>query len=109
MVDSPEEFEQSDIVGTTDTFISSIGTTSTAIPATPTTPIEEISIRCAVDQPSNRRLEFSFDNVLFARLRVGESREEEPRGGTIKQVFIRAAGAGVTTVNYEIFMNRGQL
>jgi len=107
MSDAAPEFESTDILGTTDSFIGSVGTSSTAIPSVAAGPIEELSIRCAIDQSANKRLEFSLDNTNWARLAVGESREEEPRGGTITQVFIRAAGSGVTSVNYEIFLNRG--
>ena len=107
MVDSPERHEVSDVLGTTDSYIGSVGTTSTAVPSVAGTPIEEMSIRCAIDQTANKRLEFSLDNTNWARLAVGEAREEEPRGGTITQIWIRAAGSGVTTVNYEIFLNRG--
>lgn len=107
MADLPPEWENSDTAGTTDTFIGSVGTSPTLVPAAAGFAIEEFSIRCAVDQPRNRRLEFSLDGVNYARLKVGEAREEEPRGGTVTQIWIRAAGSGVTTVNYEIFLNRG--
>jgi len=99
--------ETQDDLGTTDSFVASVGTTATNVPASAGENIEELSIRCAVDQPSNRRLEFSLDGgTTFFRLKVGESREEEPRGN-LKQIKVRAAGSGVTTVNYEIIMNRG--
>lgn len=107
MVDAQPEFETSDNVGTTDEFTGTVGVSPIQIPSVAGNDIEEISIRCRVDQPNNRRLEFSFDGVNYFRLKVGEAREEEPRGG-IKQVFIRAAGSGASSCLYEIIMNRGQ-
>lgn len=107
MVNKRPEFEQIDVVGTTDEFTGSVGTSGVLVPPVAGNDIEEIGIRCAVDQEFNRRLEYSYDGVNYKRLRVGESRDDEPRGG-IKQVRVRAAGTGVTTVNYEIIMNRGQ-
>jgi len=109
MVDLREEFEQTDVLGSTDEFTGTVNTFGTSLPPVAGTAIEEISIRCTVDQPFKKRLEFSFDNINWFRLKVGESREEEPRGGTITQVHIRAAGVGVTSVKYEVVMNRGQL
>ena len=108
------EFEMADKQGETILYAGAVGTSAIALPSTGVNAIDEISIRCAVDQPSNRRLEFSFDNSVFHRLKVGEAREEEPRLVTtgslgISQVFIRAAGAGVTTVNYELAINFGRL
>lgn len=106
MVDALPEFETTDTLGSTDEFTGAVGTTPILIPSTPGNPIEEIGIRCAVDQTFNKRLEYSYDGINYRRLRVGEAREDEPRGG-IAQVWIRAAGIAVTSVNYEIVMNRG--
>ena len=108
MANIAAEFELTDKIGTTVLYAASVGTTAIAIPTVSNKYIDELSIRCAIDQANNRRLEFSFDNSVFHRLAVGEMREEEPRG-TITQVWIRAAGAGVTTVNYEIAINYGRL
>lgn len=108
MPDILPEMDISDTHGSTVTYIGSVGTTAVQVPASAGNAIEELSIRCAIDQPANRRLEFSLDGTNFARLSVGEAREDEPRGGTITQVWIRAAGSGVTTVDYEIFLNLGQ-
>lgn len=107
MVDSLPEFETTDTLGSTDEFSGSVGTTAILLPGSPGADIEEIDIRCAIDQAFNRRLEYSYDGINYRRLRVGETKSDEPRGG-IKQLWIRAAGFGVTTVNYEIVMNRGQ-
>ena len=106
MTDIRPEMETSDNWGTTELFVGSVGTTPTLVPAVAGFAIEEFSIRCAVDQARKRRLEFSLDGVNYARLKVAETREEEVRGSTIKQIWIRAAGSGVTSVNYEIFLNR---
>ena len=102
------EFEIQDKEGTTVLYAAAVGVTAIAIPTVAGKFIDELSIRCTVDQATNRRLEFSFDNVVFHRLKVGETREEEPRG-TIKQIYIRAAGSGVTSVNYELAINYGRL
>jgi hypothetical protein len=108
MANTKAEFELSDKEGTTAIYAGAVGTSAIAIPTVADKFIDEISIRCAIDQANNKRLEFSFDNSVFHRLAVGEMREEEPRG-TIKQIWIRAAGSGVTTVNYEIAINYGRL
>lgn len=108
MANIRSEFEVQDKEGSTVLYAGAVGVTAVAIPTVAGKFIDEISIRCRVDQPQDCRLEFSFDNVVFHRLKVGEHREEEPRG-SIKQVYIRAAGAGVTTVNYEIATNYGRL
>ena len=112
MVDSQAEFESTDKVGTTDEFTGTVNNFGTTIPAVAGNEIDEISIRCRVDQPAATRLEFSFNGIDWFRLKVGESREEEPRkrdksGNIIRQVQIRAAGS-LTTAQYEIVMNRGQ-
>lgn len=102
------EFEMTDKEGTTVLYAGAVGTAGAWIPAVSGKYIDELSIRCAIDQAAARRLEYSFDNVTFHRLSVGEAREEEPRG-TITQVRVRAAGAGVTTVDYEVAINYGRL
>ena len=98
------EFEQTDKVGETVLYAGSV-TTVIAIPTVAGKYIDENSIRCAVDQEESKRLEFSFDNSVFHRLKVGESREEEPRG-TIRQVYIRSVSG---SCNYEIAINYGRL
>lgn len=108
MADVLPEFETTDVVGTTDSYVGSVGTTPVLVPSTAGTAIEEVGIRCAVDQPTSTRLEYSFDGTNYFKLKVGEARETELRGG-ITQIYIRAAGSGITSANYEIEMNRGQL
>ena len=100
--------EIQDKSGTTELFAGSVGTSPLIIPTVADKFLDEVSIRCAVDQPRIRRLEFSYDGTVWHRLRVGESREEEPRGD-IKQLRIRAAGFGVTTVKYEVAINFNEL
>lgn len=107
MVDIAPEFETTDRLGETLQFSGSVGTAPTNIPSVAGTDIEEFAIRCSIDQPIASRLEFSYDGgTSWARLGVGEAREDEFRG-SIKQIKIRAAGP-LTAVNYEIIMNRGQ-
>lgn len=105
MVDLNPEFETTDKLGSTDEFTGTVTTFATLIPSTAGNKIDEISIRCRVDQPAATRLEFSFDGVNYFRLKVGESREEEPRGD-ITQVYLRASGT--SSAIYEVVMNRGQ-
>jgi len=102
------EVEMSDKQGETILYAGAVGTTALQIPTVADKSLDEVSVRCAVDQATNKRLEFSFDNVVFHRLSVGEAREEEPRGDIVK-MYIRAAGLGVTTVNYEVAINYGRL
>lgn len=107
MSNVPAEFEATDKVGTTVLYSASVGTAGAWVPAAAGKYIDELSIRCQVDQPAATRLEFSFDGTVWHRLKVGESREEEPRG-TITQVKVRAAGS-LTTAIYEIAINYGRL
>ena len=101
------EFEMSDKVGTTVLYSASVGVGGAFVPAVAGKYIDEISIRCQVDQPAATRLEFSFDGTVWHRLKVGEMREDEPRG-TITQVKVRAAGSLATAI-YEIAINYGRL
>lgn len=106
MTDSIPQFEMADKVGTTDTFTGTVTTTAINLPTIASTYIDEIGIRCTIDQPFASRLEFSYDGgTNWFRLCVGESSHVEPRGN-ITQVKIRAAGT-LTTCKYEVIMNRG--
>ena len=97
--------EITDRAGTTDSFTGAVDAAGVNLPASAGSHIDELSIRCTVDQPNATRLEFSLDGgTNWFRLRVGEAREEEPRG-LITQVRVRAAGT-LTTANYEVIMNR---
>lgn len=104
---SRSEIEIKDNLGSTKLFAGTVTTTPIQIPAVVDKRIEELSIRCAVDQSfSDVRLEYSFDQVVWHRLRVGEGREEEPRG-SITQLFLRAAGTS-GNANYEVSANFGK-
>ena len=107
MSNIPAEFEQTDKVGTTVLYSGTVNAAGVWIPAVAGKYIDELSIRCRVDQPAATRLEYSFDNVTFHRLKVGEMREEEPRG-TITQVRLRSSGALATAI-YEVAINYGRL
>ena len=107
MSNIPAEFEQTDKVGTTVLYSGTVNAAGVWIPAVAGKYIDELSIRCRVDQPAATRLEYSFDNVVFHRLKVGEMREEEPRGD-IAQVRLRAAGSLATAI-YEVAINYGRL
>ena len=108
MANTKSEFELTDKEGSTVFLAGAVDTTGAWFPTVAGKYIDELGIRCAVDQSNVRRLEYSFDNVTFHRLRVGKWREEEPRG-TVTQIRLRAAGVGVTTVNYELSINYGRL
>jgi hypothetical protein len=100
--------EMTDSAGTTTTFTGTATTTPVTLPPVAGNRIEELSIRCRVDQPTATRLEFSIDGgTNWIRLRVGESRDEEPRGD-LTQIQLRAAGT-LTDAIYEVIMNRGQV
>lgn len=108
MVHSTPQMEITDQVGTTNQYSGSVDQTGILLPALAEDPIEEIGIRCAIDQPFASRLEFSYDGgTNWSRLAVGEAREDELRG-QIKQIKIRAAGS-LSTCKYEVIMNRGPI
>jgi len=93
------------VSGTTVPFISTTTPTPENVPAIDDKIIDHISIRCTIDQDTSNRLEFSIDEgVSWGKLKVGETREEEPRGG-MKHIQIRS-GAGAV-VEYEIYIDFG--
>jgi hypothetical protein len=98
------EFESTDKEGETLLYTGSVGTGGTSI-SNAGLAIDEVSIRCRVDQLITNRLLFSFDNSVFHRLKVGEMREEEPRGDTTVLYLKALAG----TVDYEVAINYGRL
>lgn len=104
MVNPKAEFESTDKEGTTLLYVGTVTTTATAI-SNAGLAMDEVSIRCRVDQTNTLRLLYSFDNVTYHRLRVGEWREEEPRGN-ITVVYLKALSG---TVNYELSINYGRL
>lgn len=98
------EFESTDKEGTTVLYAGSVTTTPTTI-SNSGKALDEVSIRCAVDQTITLRLLFSFDNVTYHKLKVGEMREEEPRGN-VTQLYLKALSG---TVNYEVAANWARL
>jgi len=107
MADLLEEFEITNVLGITAMLSGSVNASGINLPTVATTDIEEVAIRCAIDQPFASRLEFSYDGgTTWCRLAVGEAREDMFRG-SIKQIRIRSAGS-LATCNYEVIMNRGQ-
>ena len=98
------EFEMTDKEGTTLLYVGTVTTTATAI-SNAGLEMDEVSIRCRVDQTITNRLLFSFDNVTFHRLKVGEMREEEPRG-SITTLYLKSLAG---SVNYEVAINWGLL
>lgn len=106
MSDSLPQTEITDQLGSTDMFSGSVDATGINLPTIAGDPIDEIAIRCAIDQPFASRLEFSYDGgTNWARLAVGEAREDELRN-YVTQIKIRAAGS-LATCKYEVIMNRG--
>ena len=98
------EFESTDKEGTTLLYVGSVGVGGTSI-SNAGLAMDEVSIRCQVDQAIANRLLFSFDNSVFHRLKVGEMREEEPRG-SITTIHLKALAG---TVNYEVAINWARL
>ena len=109
MTDNAPQFEQTDKLGVSESYCGTTDATGITLPASPGAYlIDEIAVRCSIDQPFASRLEFSFDSgTNWHRLAVGEAWAEEPRGN-ISQIKIRAAGA-LSTAQYEIRVNRGPL
>jgi hypothetical protein len=106
MTDSLPQVEITDQVGATYQYSGTVNAVGISLPTTADDPIDEIGIRCAIDQAFLSRLEFSYDNgINWSRLAVGETREDELRG-YITQIKIRAAGS-LSTCKYEVIMNRG--
>lgn len=106
MTDSIPQFEMTDSLGSTDTYAGTVDATGISLPSVAGNNIDEIGIRCTIDQPFASRLEFSYDGgTTWIRLAASEAREDELRGD-IKQIKIRAAGS-LPTCKYEIIMNRG--
>jgi hypothetical protein len=94
--------------GTTTPFVGTTTNTTTGdlIPSTEGNLITAYSIRCAVDQPTATRLEFSIDDgISWHRLRVGEGYWDTVKN--TRQIKIRAAGTAITQANYEIILQRG--
>lgn len=95
--------------GTSTPFAAAVGTTAVDVPASAGSVIEHLAIRLASDQSndnSNRRLSFSIDaGTTYFHLKNGEVFVEDIRG-SITQIKVKVTGSGVTTANYEIFMNR---
>ena len=94
--------------GTTTPFIGTVSNTTTGIliPTTEGNYITAYSIRCAVDQPSATRLEFSLDDgTSWSRLKVGEAYWDTLKN--TRQIRIRAAGTAITEADYEIILQRG--
>lgn len=107
MPESIAQMEIIDSVGVTETFAGTVNATGISLPPTPGDYfIDDLGIRCTIDQPESSRLEFSYDGgANWLRLGVGESREDSIRG-SLTQIKIRAAGA-LPTCKYEVVLNRG--
>ena len=91
------------VVGTIKLFAGSV-TTAVQVPAVAGNVIISIGIRNTVDQAAARRLEFSYDNVVYHVLKVGEGRDENPLGEP-RQVWVRSNSGA--SVNYEMAINFG--
>lgn len=76
--------------------------TVTSLPATASQPIQQMSIRCAIDQANSRRLLFSIDDqVNWIRLAPGEAFSVAPRG-EIRQMHLD--GGQDHVVSYEVIL-----
>lgn len=108
MVDSAPEFEMTDGLGTTKQLAGAAGVDAVALFSPVGGAIEEIIIRCPLQTPNTKKLYWSFDNVVFHELSVGEFVGWEPRKDSanqpINQLYLKGNVAGV---NYEVIANRG--
>lgn len=94
--DSAQDF------GTTLQLAGTVGTTSTAFPSVAGDPIATCLIRCPTQTPNTVTLSYSFDNVTFHVLGVGEY-IGWPLKGNVTQVYLKGSVAGV---KYELTLNR---
>jgi len=98
------QFEQKDIVGSTNHFNLTVGTTAVAIPTVGDKAIAEVLVRCPTQTGSKTCL-VSFEAAIgpFVTLTEGEFIIWSLKG-YLKQFWVKAAGAGTnveTVVNFE--------
>jgi len=71
-----------------------------SIPESAGQPIQQLSIRCAIDQQNTHRLQFSIDGQInWIKLAPGEAFSIAPRG-EIRQIHLD--GGGTHSVSYEV-------
>ena len=98
------QFEQKDIVGTTDHLNLVVGAVATLVPTVAGRPIAEALVRCPYQIPiSTRRCLVAFDNgANYITLRPGEFIAWSIKGYRT-QITVEAATAGT---NIEVILNR---
>jgi hypothetical protein len=95
--------ETEDLIGTTDQFSGSVGTSNANVPASAGNVIAEALVRCSSDQANSRRLSVSFDGgTTFLVLSPGEFVGWGTKGG-LTQIVIKG---NVASVDYEVILNR---
>jgi hypothetical protein len=101
MTDNPIGDSTQDF-GSTTQFVGTVGTSSSAVPASPGDYISSVIIRCPNQTPVTKTLSWSIDNSTFHVLAVGEFIGLSIKGNK-QQVYLKGNVAGV---NYEVTMNR---
>ncbi len=103
-MDSVTQMEIVDNVGSTTSYVGTVGTTPIQIPGVAGSNINEMMVHCPTQNPSSVSLFFSFDGVAYHRLAVGES-IMWPVKGSKKQIYLKGSGANV---EYEMILNTDQ-
>jgi hypothetical protein len=103
MADVAPQFEVQDNLGSTSHFNGTVGTSSTAIPTTPGSPIADVMISCLVSNTPTKNLLVSFDGgTNFFTLTPGTAMSWTMRGSAT-QFHIKGSAASTA---YEIIVNR---
>lgn len=103
MPDRAPQFESADLLGSTDHFNATVGTTATAVPAVAGNVIAEVMIKNKNTNPVSTNLFVSFDGgVAFWTVEARTTFAWSVRGSKA-QIHIKASAAGTA---YEIIMNR---
>lgn len=104
MVDQAPQFEVEDRLGTTDPFTSTVGTSWTAIPASPGTIIQSFTVISDSNNDINETLEISLDNgtTVMDKLYPSGSISHLVKG-EITQIYLKGFTA---SVDYKVILNR---
>lgn len=104
MTDSSPQFEGSDVLGTSTGFPGTVGTSWTAVPASPGTPIQSYVLICSSEQAASRELYVSYDagTTIAATIYPGGVIDDKILGRPT-QFHIKGSVAGVI---YELILHR---
>lgn len=88
--------------GRTETYCAAVGPAEELVPPVPGQRVQGLSIRCAIDQATSKRLLFSLDGgESFIRLAPGEAFSLSPRGD-LRQILLKSLA---DQTNYEVVLN----